>query len=140
MAVHVAVTGVSSPQAMALPPTLGGGGVVVAIPSGGAPCVGSGDAWKLPWAGRNGFKPAPVVSVAPIHGPAMDVWRHLGEKIPAPRDSTFQCSKTCLVPLSSRIFSVDSSGSSVGYASRSTLSPNLVWVEEACGKGSPPRC
>jgi hypothetical protein len=92
-----------------------------------------------PWAGMGGFKPAPVVSVAPIHGHTMDAWRHLRKKIPTPRDSSLQHNKASPVPFSSPQY-LRCFYRVVGSASRPTFSPNLVWVAEACGKGSPSKC
>jgi hypothetical protein len=136
----MAVARVSSSLVVAPPLILGGNGVTAAILPNDVTCAGGGDAWKPPWVGRGGFKVALVVSVAPIHGLAMDTWRHLRKKIPTPRDSSFQHSKAGHVPLSSPNFFVVSIGSSVGSASRPTFSPNLVWVVEACEKGSPSKC
>jgi hypothetical protein len=137
---EMAVAGVGSSLTAVPPSILCRNGVTVAILPNGATCTGGGDAWKPPWAGRGGFKPAPVVSVVPIHGPTMDAWRHLEKEIPTPRDSSFQHSKASPVPLSSPNFSVVSTGSSVRSASRPTFSPNLVWVAEECGKGSSSKC
>jgi hypothetical protein len=136
----MAVARVRSSLVVAPPLILGRNDVTAAILPNDVTCAGGGDVWKPPWVGRGGFKPAPVVSVAPNHSPAMDTWQHLRKKIPTPHDSSFQHSKAGPVPLSSPNFFVVSIGSSIGSASRPTFSPNLVWVVEACEKGSPSKC